>query len=329
MKLRPFLLVIPAVLGPTSGQGQMLPEGLSLAGYTVVPESPAFAEPFTVEFVLRLEPGRKAVLGRSLQPSEAMEGIGPGHIEVVPGPADSAEVRATYPAISYQSGLKELPVLPISIEEAARASAGDVAARIDSDSTTLPDSAWTMLRLGAAPVSGYLPLEDSSAVRVPRPPADVMGGEWSIWLLLAVGFASAAGVGGVGMMMPRWWSATGGALIARLMKRSPRHDALKELERLKSLGWHRNGRVDDFYAGFTRTWRGYAERIEPAVGTGLTSTELIALLEKKYGPARVKSLSGIVSTAEQVKFGGLSRAPEEAERDWAAVRDWVRNGPAS
>jgi hypothetical protein len=330
MKHPSILLLVALVNGiSTAGAQESPPAGLNLAEYKVIPESPSFAEPFTVEVVLRLDPGTSAVLGRALEPSEAMEGLGAGRIEVLDGPADSVEVRATYPVIAYRSGLQALPLLPISLSQTPAATPGASAATIASDSTMLADSLWTMLRIGAAPVGKYLPLEDSTAVQVPRPPADVLGGDWSIWLLLAVGFASAAGVGGVGMMVPRWWSATGGALISRIRRRSPRHDALKELERLKSLGWHRNGKVDDFYAGFTRAWRGYAERLDPALGTGLTSTELLSRLEQKWGSARMKSLTGIVSTAEKVKFGGLAPPPDEAERDWSAVREWVRSGPAA
>jgi hypothetical protein len=186
--------------------------------------------------------------------------------------------------------------------------------------------AW-VARLGAVEVAAYAPFAEDGAVLVPRPPADVAGGEWGLWLVLAIGLASAAGVGGAGFLVPPWWRSRGAALFGRFLGRSPVAEALRELDWVRSTSWHRNGRVDDFYASATDTVRRYAERVDGECGGALTSTELLAVIEERWGRGMGDSIAPVVERAERVKFGMLRPEPDAAERDLAALRDWIRTGP--
>jgi hypothetical protein len=98
------------------------------------------------------------------------------------------------------------------------------------------------------------------------------------------------------------------------------------LDRIRDLGWHTNGRIVDFYDATTGVLRHYAERRDPTRWrTALTSTELLARLRERAGPAAVEPLDSTVWTAECVKFGGREPGAEAAEKDWSTVRDWIAN----
>lgn len=172
------------------------------------------------------------------------------------------------------------------------------------------------------PGGGQGPAASSS----PRPPADVLGGEWSVWLVGAAAVVAVAVAGAAAVAYRRWVegrstrpSDVGPAL--------PREEALRELERIRALEWHRNGRMADFYAATTDVLRGFAARIEPGWSTALTSRELLARMEGRWGRDSLSGLAPAVETAERVKFGGERPPPESAEHDWQRVRDWVREAP--
>jgi len=109
---------------------------------------------------------------------------------------------------------------------------------------------------------------------------------------------------------------------------SPRAEALRELERIRALGWHTNGRVADFYEATTGVLRHYAERRDPSeLRTALTSSELLRSLRERWGPQAVEPIGPTVWTAECVKFGGRRPGADAAESDWTRVRDWVASEP--
>lgn len=135
------------------------------------------------------------------------------------------------------------------------------------------------------------------------------------------------GIGGIRMAAERGWRAAMGLFLSRVRGQSPRQNALRELERVRALGWHREGRSDDFYASSTDAIRTFAHEIEPTLTTALTSSELVRTLEERWGQEETAALAAVVESAERAKFGSWAPDPEEAERDWTALRDWVRRAP--
>lgn len=173
------------------------------------------------------------------------------------------------------------------------------------------------------------PFQDgpTSASDLPRPPADVVGGEWSAWLVAAAVVAVLV-LAGLGLLAYRRWSARRRRdPRAPLPGRSARDEALRELDRIRSLGWHRNGRVGDFYAASTDALRRFAEHLEPRWSTALTSRELMARMEARWGSQGTGALASTVERAEWVKFGGERPSPDDAEADWRRIREWVRRAP--
>lgn len=301
------------------------PADLRLVDWATEPERPAFGEPFDLRVTVRVGPGTVVFLPDTLPPAEAAQSAGPGAWQAARTTGDSVEVTARYPVIGYVEGRMDLPEIELWLRRGGPG--GDSLARGASDAAALDDRDRRLLRLGAVMVAPYAAMADSGALLVPRPAAGVMGGEWSLWLILAVGVASTAGLGGAGMLVTRWWNATGAALFSRARGRTPRQDALRELERIRALGWHRNGRVDEFYASSTDTLRHYAGQVDPAWGAALTSMELLARLEERWGPVRAQGLAPAIEVAERVKFGSDRPGPDAAEADWAAIRDWIKSAP--
>src|SRR5690606_12920174 len=117
------------------------------------------------------------------------------------------------------------------------------AVRSLAESMGVEEADTAVVRLGAVTVPKLAAMEDSAAVLVLRPPMDVVGGNWTVWLLLAGGITVLAVVGGIGWVAPRTMRQRsprpGGALSARAA-------ALHELERIRRAGGHRDGRVDEF-----------------------------------------------------------------------------------
>lgn len=338
MRSLALLLIGLAASTVRDGLGQALKStaDVRLVEVRVEPEQPSFGEAFDVHVTLRLRPAAVAFLPDTLVPTDAVESVGPGVWSEVPAPGDSVEIRATYRVIGFREGWAELPSLELGIRPAPAAEA-EREGGIDDAAGAVAGSAGgierRVIHLGAVEVAPYLPMADPGAGDgapefAPRPPADVLGGEWSLWQLLAVGIASIVAIAVAGVVIiPRWWAAGGATMVARLLGRTPRQRALRELDRILSLGWHRDGRMADFYASSTGTLRRFAERIDPAWGAALTTSELLARLQERWGPDGFQPLASTVAVAERVKFGAYRPSADAAERDWGMIGDWIRGAP--
>lgn len=285
------------------------------------PAEPAFAEPFEILLTLRLRRGVDVFLPDTLSPAPAMESYAPGSWRIAPAPGDSLEVSARYPAIGYREGTVELPRLDMWVAIAADGIGAVRSARND----VLPPDALRSIDLGTVQVGRYTAIMDSAEV-APRPSAGVLGNRWNPWLLLAIGLTSMAGVGGIGMLASRWRERLASAFGSQ-RRVAPRDDALRELEQLLSLGWHLDGKVDEFYARSTDILREYASQLDEAWPTSLTSTELVAKLEQGLGPEKVTGLASSIEVAERVKFGDHYPPSLTPEADWQRIHAWIRSTP--
>lgn len=293
------------------------------------PEAPAFGEVFDLHFTLRLRPGLTAFLPDTLIPTEAVESWAPGGWRTEPAPGDSVDIHATYPVIGYREGRVEYPWIELRFRPAGPGETGDglVQRAWEVPEGVRGEMAGRLLRLGGVELEAFPPMAETGLSLPPRPPADVRGAGWSFWLLLASVLVVIATTTGAALAGRSWWGKRKGALLAHSGRRSARQTALLELERIRELGWHRNGRVDEFYLSSSNTLRRFASEIEPVWGPELTSRELLARLRDRWGAEQVASLAASVDVAERVKFGGYRPEPDTAEADWRAIRDWIREAP--
>ncbi len=304
------------------------PAPARLVGFTNDPMEPEFGKVFELFLQLRLAPDAVTFVPDTLLPAPDAFSAGAGRWTKEPGPADSLDVRATYYVIGLANRGVELPTLELWTRPAA---AGETpgarpASELGDSLTRGEELRRLVLEIGGAMIQIPAEMQGQEASIDPRPPADVLGGDWSPWLL------GALAAGGLALGVLAWmflagrWSARA---TAPLLGASPRTEALRELDRLLALGWHTDGRIDEFYDATTNVLRQLSERAEPDWSRALTSSELVARIEKRWGEGTVGRLRPSVWSAERVKFGTHRPTADAAERDWTAIRDWIRELPES
>jgi hypothetical protein len=276
---------------------------------------------------LRLAPGTTLFLPDTLLPAEASASAGRGTWVEAAGLADSVDVTVTYPVVAYLNGEVDLPALEAWVAPSPSGVANVVPTRgSDSEDTPVTEGLQRVaIPIGRIAVTPLRELSGAGDSTRPRPPADVLGRQWSVWLALALGLTAAGGLG------------VAGAVTARIRERrrarpappriSSRRHALLELDRIRSLGWHREGKVVEFYAATTDVLRRFSEQREPDWGIALTSTELLDEIRARWGAAPAQGIAGVIPTAERAKFGRHRPGPDDAEAHWAAVRAWIEKMP--
>jgi hypothetical protein len=321
--------LVVLALSPTPGTAatQAATGGLRLAAFRADPSQPEFGRPFELQVRLRLAPGTTLFLPDTLLPADASASAGRGSWVESAGLADSLDVTATYPVVGYLNGEIELPALEAWVAPSTTGETTVVATR-GADPIAMSATAGlerVAIPIGRIQITPLRELSQAGDSTVPRPPADVLGRQWSAWLALALGLTAAGGLGAVG------------AVAARIRERnrarpttprlSSRREALAELDRIRSLGWHREGKLPEFYAATTNVLRRFSEQREPDWGTALTSTELLDEIRARWGTAPVEGIASVIPMAERAKFGRHRPGPDDAEAHWSAVRAWIERMP--
>lgn len=292
-----------------------------IIAYLSEPREPEFGEIFQLNVRVRVAPDVVAFLSDTMTDAQSSVSAGPGTWEVTAGPGDSLDVNATYPVMAFLPGGVELPFVELWTRPAGPGEAPDVrpSSELQDTERDADDTEHAELYLGGVFIMPPSAMVGDNEGLEPRPPADVLGGDRSPWLVAAVAVVVVA-AGVVGWLL----------VAARLGRTppppplSPRDDALRELDRIRALGWHTNGHIVDFYDATTGVLRHYAERLKPGEWrTALTSSELLGRLAEGRGDDRLDSLRPSVWTAECVKFGTRRPDTETAEDDWSHVREWI------
>ena len=322
-----LVLAFFATLSTEGARAQSLdlPSEARLVGFTVEPEAPEFGEVFDLRITVRIGPGVVAFLPDTLAPGAASFSAGSGVWSEASGPADSVDIQTTYPVMGFLSGPVELPWLELWTRPAGAGEVGG--ARPLSDLTdvgpTLGDEVRSsLISVGATEIVPLAEMAEAAGDLFPRPAADVLGGQWSIWFLLAV-VTAIAGVSVTWLIVYRRRLAMRGDPELNGQDRSPRGEALRELDRIRGLGWHTEGRMVEFYDASTGVLRSFSEKEEADWGIALTSSELLEKLQGRWGSNSVENLGSAVSVAEHVKFGGYGSEVQSAEGHWATIRDWI------
>ena len=311
--------------GGARAQSPNLPSDVRLVGFTVEPEAPEFGEVFDLRITVRIRPGVVAFLPDTLVPGDASFSAGSGDWSETFGPADSVDIQTSYPVMGFLSGPVELPWLELWTRPATAGEGGG--ARPASDlvdaGPVLGDELQPILiSVGATEIVPLSELAGAAGDLFPRPAADVLGGQWSIWFLSAV-LTTIAGASLAWVLMSRRRRARRGGAELNGRDRSPRGEALRELDRIRGLGWQIDGLMVEFYDATTGVLRRFSEQENAEWGMALTSHELLARLEGRWGSSSVENLGSTISVAERVKFGGHRSEVEAAEDDWMTIRDWI------
>jgi hypothetical protein len=321
------LLVLACAFGrgPAAAFVYQTPAPARLVAFINEPLEPEFGKVFELYLQLRFAPDVVAFVPDTLLPAANAVSAGAGHWTTELGPADSIDVRATYYVMGLANGGVELPTIELWTRPPAAGEApGPRPAAELGDSLAREGLRRDELIIGGAMIQVPAEMQGQEASIDPHPPADVLGGEWSPWLVGAVA------VGAAGILAAAWL-----LLAPRLAVRahtpilgaSPRTEALRELDRLLALGWHTDGRLEEFYDATTNVLRQLSEREHADWSRALTSTELVARVEERWGADAVARLRPTVWSAERVKFGTYRPGPAAAEQDWTVIRDWIRELP--
>ncbi len=333
-RLANVVILLAAVLGAIAdrellGQSQGPPIEARLVAFTVDPQSPEFGEVFDLQLTIRIAPGVIAFLPDTLVSATASVSAGPGDWSEIAGPGDSVDVRANYPVMGFLNGRVDLPSLELWIRQVTDPEMSGVRPASDLGDALLDpvDGARrTLIPVGAIQIAPLREMAEAGDALFPRPPADVLGGQWSIWLLSAIGVTIIASTVLAWFLISRWKLANS-ATEGHDQGRSPRDEALRELDRIRELGWHAEGRFVEFYEGSTAVLRGFSAQYEQEWGIALTSSELLERLRDRWGPSSVEVLASAVSVAEWVKFGRYRPEIEAAEGHWMMIRDWIVGMP--
>lgn len=199
---------------------------------------------------------------------------------------------------------------------------------LDQDPATPAEGAVRLSVDGAMEMGSVLAarLAQAGDSAGPAGPLDVIGGDWSPWVIGGLGLALLLALGWAAVRLRAWagrrdWRGW----VHRLTSPSPRQAALQELEEIRRIGLHTNGRIDEFYERTTGVARRFTRTLDPSLGSSLTSSELIARLSERRGNGSADGLARVIEVAELTKFGRHHPDPGAAESDWAAVRDWIRS----
>ena len=311
--------------GGARAQSLDLPSEARLVGFTVEPEAPEFGEVFDLRITVRIGPGVIVFLPDTLVPGNASVSAGSGDWSETAGPADSVDIQASYPVMGFLSGAVELPSLELWTRPAGAGEVGGArpALELEDVGPVLDDELQPILiSVGATEIIPLAEMAEASGDLFPRPAADVLGGQWSIWFLSAVLTAIAGAILAWLLIFRRRLASRGDAELNG-RDRSARGEALRELDRIRGLGWHTEGRMVEFYDASSGVLRHFSEQEAADLGIALTSSELLVRLQGRWGSSSVEDLGSAVSVAERVKFGGYGSEVETAEGHWKTIRDWI------
>ncbi len=293
MMTRALFVCALAFVGATQARAQQASAGLSPAQVTV-------GDVFHAVLLARVDPGTRVHFPDSLSLPADVERAGARAIRVDTLPGGELEMRAAYPLVAWRPGQHALPAAAIRVE----ASGGVRVAEL------VP---------GTITVNSVLP-QDTTGIE-PRPAKSVLGASrvWWFWPLIVL-LALLVGIG-LWLLYRRRRPPVGAGLVPAL---DPRTAALAALDAALAQKWHERGEMKTFYVAVSEALRHYMATAEPALGTDLTTTELMA--RANHGGA-LESALAVLRSADMVKFARSRPDTDRATSDWRAARDWIAAFP--
>ncbi|NND83841.1 MAG: hypothetical protein HKN46_01695 [Acidimicrobiia bacterium] len=330
--------VVAATLHPHDtlhAQSTPQQEASPLESVALSEDSVEIGDRFDLHLQLRLGPDDVAFFPDSL----AAPGVEP--FDAVGWSAETSAdgtrlLTVSYPLLAYQTGPVLVPDFDVFVaprSEAVQADYADSEDLVGSwDAFRAEPARVPSVRLLPVPprqvmVATVLGLDDITTQITPRPPADLSGGnrDWLATFLLAV---FGVLLSGIAVSSTRDWMQYR-SRVPPPPPPTPKEQALSVLGELEASGMHADGRLKEFYTGWSEAVRRYIESFQTAWGPAWTSTELMSDLqgprrsvavERSMGP---EGIAGVMRTAEEVKFGGLRPDPERALGHLRQAREWV------
>ncbi|MFN8572765.1 MAG: hypothetical protein U0132_12015 [Gemmatimonadaceae bacterium] len=258
-------------------------------GIAVRPDTVTVGEPFRLVVRVRAAAGASIEFPTRLDSNRAVEALDP--VVVVP----STDTTAVEQSATYRLAAWDVGSLPIAVP--------DVLVH-DADG----DHRLAVGRLSIV-VKSVLPAD--SALRIPKPPRDVMDipPPWWWWLVLA----AAAVV--VLLLLWAWWRRRRRVAVAVAV--DPLTLADEAFDRVEKLGLVAAGERARHAALVIEVLRDYLARVVPAAPAALTTSELlVAIRDQTAVPAN--AMAALLIEADLVKF---ARKPLTADRALAMGQD--------
>jgi hypothetical protein len=315
---------------PTSAQGPLVSATATLSADTV-----ELGAAFELRVSFDVRQGTRVHFPDTLAATESIESLAPVTWSAEPAADGGARLTLTYPLIAFRAGNVPVPGLDVV---SAPAGSLDGLERLPGGSGV---GAWSDAPLGAGGVPLRFPRrpvwvtpaltpDRLQAGVEPMPAGDVVGPSWH-WP--SVGLALLSSMALLGVVV----SAARTRVAARLPSSGSRGDtledarlaALAELDRLIATVPRDGPRMRDLYTRSSGAVRGYVERLDPAWGPNLTSSELMAELYHRARGGSARALVAEMEAAETVKFGRRRPEPPTAEEHLRALRHWVAESGGS
>ncbi len=171
-------------------------------------------------------------------------------------------------------------------------------------------------------VVSVLPAEADIDTLAWKPPADVLGPNWSLGeKLAAAGLALAVLLATVLYLRRR---GTGQPVPPPPPARSAQARALEALDRLEASGLVDAGELKGFYSAVSHILREFLAVTDAAWGLDLTTAELMERIGRDGVPdSQVLTLSGLLDGADFVKFARRRPTRAQAARALDAARRWL------
>lgn len=296
------LILVAAIVCASSLTAQTGPSATIEVELGVQPTSVTVGEPFASAISVSAPPGMRIEYGE-FSSGDTLRSLGPP--DIVPTQATAS--TAVYRLVAWVPGVPLSATVPVRLVEP------DGRARIHLVRLRLP----TVASVLPADTAGIAPRPAKSFLALP---GDRMGLPWWYWAIAIFGALVAAALA-VYLLKRRDDSPAQTSIL-------PREWALRQLESLRSTP----STPDEVFTVYGRgSWilRSYLERVDPRLGTDLTSAEVVRELSRMTpGDAGSDALEAALGSADRVKFSRQVPSPEAAIAWLGAVQTWVANYPA-
>lgn len=274
-----------------------LPGGIEVSA-ALERDSVRVGEPLTLTVSLRPVPATAEVQFPELPDSGQLIALGPPRVVAL-----EAETRsARYELVAWDVGELMVPV-------------GNVRVKIDGAELTIPFPDL------AVRVVSVLPSDADVETIAWRPPADVLGGNWSLAEKIAAAALLLAALGGTLLYLRRRGRATP---VPQPEPIAPRERALTGLDVLARCGLIEAGELKGFYSELSLIMRLFLAETEKDWGLDLTTLQLMALVgQDGIAETDVRTLEALLSEADLVKFARLRPSATEAAAALKTARAWI------